>query len=615
MSDLLVLNFDLLTTPTLTLSLQPTAGGNLSKSWGIAWYPNDDKSAIVVKDPATTDNKIITDDLADKGNFCSTTFFCKVKDGTEGHMHNVTQPFVRSYAGSDWIFSLTGTLDKNQFHTLQESISHSLEPLGSSGAELAFCYFMSKIQINGARKLSDIKPTILQQWLSTLDKLGEIDMVITDGNSLICYHGENSLKNLSYLRLLPPREQLNYSSLEATLTFDDPRDKHHTALFFSTSALINDDWQALQPKQMVIAQRGNIVWDSHDQNHNINSSAFTSQTMLMSHSTVQMEQAQQSIVSQGPTLAGRNQPIITNPRAMTQSSEGGELAYRLLEITHRTTYSYSGLIEHSAHIFRLQPVEDSIQEVVQSTLSLSVQGEEIQYDDVFGNRALHYTINSPYQQLVIENNSIIKIYGCAHDDYSLSRRRSSIPLVWMPWQRQMMMAYLLPEELPETQLVELTEYAMSFVERNDYHLLKTLLDINQTIFKDYTYVQDSTSIHSTAFDCYTSRKGVCQDFTNLLICLARLLGVPARYRMGYIYTGANYENKAQSEASHAWVEVYLPYVGWRGIDPTNGCIAGQDHIRVACGRNYRDSTPTSGTIFKGNGEQETLTVDVEIVAS
>lgn len=141
----------------------------------------------------------------------------------------------------------------------------------------------------------------------------------------------------------------------------------------------------------------------------------------------------------------------------------------------------------------------------------------------------------------------------------------------MPWQRQMMMPYLLPTELPESQLTELTEYAMSFVERNDYHLLKTIEDINVSIYRDYKYVSGSTSLNTTPFEVYTSRQGVCQDFANLFICMARLLGIPARYRMGYIYTGANYTNKIQSDASHAWAEVYLPYVGWRGFDPTNGC--------------------------------------------
>jgi transglutaminase-like putative cysteine protease len=96
-----------------------------------------------------------------------------------------------------------------------------------------------------------------------------------------------------------------------------------------------------------------------------------------------------------------------------------------------------------------------------------------------------------------------------------------------------------------------------------------------------------------------------------MMCLARLLHVPARYRTGYIFTGADYENKIQSEASHAWVELYVPRVGWHGFDPTNGRQVGSDHVRVACGRNYRDATPTSGTIYRGGGA-ETLTVAVRV---
>jgi transglutaminase-like putative cysteine protease len=175
----------------------------------------------------------------------------------------------------------------------------------------------------------------------------------------------------------------------------------------------------------------------------------------------------------------------------------------------------------------------------------------------------------------------------------------------------MLSAYLLPPELPETQLRELSEFGMSFVERNDYDLVGTLIDLNQTLHRDFEYVSGSTTIETTAFQVYESHRGVCQDFANLMICIARLLNVPARYRMGYIYTGAGYANKVQSEASHAWPELYIPQVGWHGFDPTNGIQVGNDHVRVACGRNYRDATPTSGTIYRG-GSGETLTVSVEV---
>ena len=189
--------------------------------------------------------------------------------------------------------------------------------------------------------------------------------------------------------------------------------------------------------------------------------------------------------------------------------------------------------------------------------------------------------------------------------------RDQIPLTWMPWQRQMVHAYLMPPELPEPELRELSDFAMSFVERNDHDLVETLLDMNRTIYRDFTYVPGSTTIETTPFQVYVNRKGVCQDFANVLICIARLLGVPARYRVGYIYTGGSYENKMQSDASHAWAEVYLPWLGWFGFDPTNGCLAGTDHIRIACGRQYRDAAPTTGTIYRGGGG-EMLQVAVRV---
>ncbi|MCR9096230.1 MAG: transglutaminase family protein [bacterium] len=175
----------------------------------------------------------------------------------------------------------------------------------------------------------------------------------------------------------------------------------------------------------------------------------------------------------------------------------------------------------------------------------------------------------------------------------------------------MLSAYLLPPELPESQLRELTSFATALSERNDRDLVATLLDLNRTLFRDFEYVSGSTTHATTPFEVYESRRGVCQDFANLMICLARLLQVPARYRMGYVHTGADYVNTAQSDASHAWVETYVPQVGWQGLDPTNGVQIGLDHVRVACGRNYRDATPTSGTIYRGGGT-ETLAIDVRV---
>jgi transglutaminase-like putative cysteine protease len=140
--------------------------------------------------------------------------------------------------------------------------------------------------------------------------------------------------------------------------------------------------------------------------------------------------------------------------------------------------------------------------------------------------------------------------------------------------------------------------------------METLFDINETLYRDYQYVPGSTWLDTTPYEVFTSKRGVCQDFANLFICLARLLGIPARYVCGYVYTGNCGKARARSDASHAWVQLYLPDIGWKGFDPTNGVLPRTDHVRVAYGRYYRDTAPTSGTLF--TQAFETMGIDVEV---
>lgn len=599
-SDILAFSFDGLSSPLIELKLPNSQQGSHSLGWGLAWYPGDDKAAIVVKEPAAQDTQALKEAITDWQNFRSTVFFCKAKGSATGYTHHETQPFSRSFAGQDWLFMHNGDLDKIELGKLHTSKSRFLEPLGRTDSELAFCYLLDNIHECNARLLSDVDCTVLLGWFEKLDRLGSADMCISDGVTVACFFGTKSARALYYSRFQPPDHPTRFDSEAALVELVDPRDTYRTALIFSSSPFNAGNWLPMQPGQLIVARRGALVYNSISQ---------TNQRMpqgaqpVFNMSPVQAEQSQ--------TAQAHQHQSVVNIRSIVQTPAGEALAFRTFDILHTTNYSYTLPVAHSTHVFRLQPVEDPTQEVVSSHFIISSQGEEIRFEDVFGNQSIHYSINSSYTKLSIKSQSRVKIYASPPDDHNLSRRQSTIPLVWMPWQRQMMMPYLLPTDLPETQLSELTTYAMSFVERNSYHLLDTLRDMNLSIYRDYKYVQGITSLNTTPFEVYSAREGVCQDFANLLICLARLLSIPARYRMGYIYTGASYENKIQSDASHAWAEIYLPYVGWRGFDPTNGCMVAQDHVRVACGRNYQDATPTSGTIFKG-GSSETLTVNVKI---
>ena len=141
--------------------------------------------------------------------------------------------------------------------------------------------------------------------------------------------------------------------------------------------------------------------------------------------------------------------------------------------------------------------------------------------------------------------------------------------------------------------------------------METLFAINLALHRDYVYSPGATNVFTTPFDFFVNKRGVCQDYANLFVCMARLLDIPARYVYGYIHTGNGGCNRIGCDASHAWVQLYLPNVGWKGFDPTNGTVEHLDHVRVAHGRHYMDAAPISGTLFAPVVER--LMVDVEVL--
>ena len=118
------------------------------------------------------------------------------------------------------------------------------------------------------------------------------------------------------------------------------------------------------------------------------------------------------------------------------------------------------------------------------------------------------------------------------------------------------------------------------------------------MYARFEYSPRSTRVDSPIDEALEARKGVCQDFAHIFLSLVRPLGIPARYVSGYLFQTAGSQDRSTDGATHAWVEVLLPDLGWVGLDPTNNLIADDRHIRVAIGRDYADVPPTRG-VFKG----------------
>lgn len=136
--------------------------------------------------------------------------------------------------------------------------------------------------------------------------------------------------------------------------------------------------------------------------------------------------------------------------------------------------------------------------------------------------------------------------------------------------------------------------------------LDSLLRLSDTLHRSFDYVPGSTSAVSPIEHILESGRGVCQDYVHVMIAIARSWGVPARYVSGYLQSDGG--QVGAEPASHAWVECKLPGIGWTGFDPTNRDLSGEQHIRIAAGRDYQDVAPTRGVIV-GGGESS---LDVEV---
>jgi transglutaminase-like putative cysteine protease/predicted glutamine amidotransferase len=599
-SELLALSFDADASPSIRFQKRPgRAHGPGAPSggiygWGVGWYPGSERGASVLKDPTSSGENSVSEVLRDWHRFRSTLFLCHLRGHRRRRSQEDAQPFVRSYGGRQWIFAHDGDLVRGWGERLPLGDDPAFEPLGHTDSEHAFCWLLTRLHARRARSLAEVEPDELRGWLVELNTCGQVNALIADGELLAVYRDGELRGTLSWTRRIPPHPTTHLESDAVMVDLDAPEDPNRTALVFSSVPLSRDPWMPLGASQLVLARRGSVVWDSDPRAADRASTGSTGST---EPSTPRSEATHQ---------LSAVQPLRDAGAPLARSAPAHE---RVLSVLHETVYSYDAPVERSSHRILLTPVQDARQRLEHFELEVDPPGEAIHYEDVFGNAAVALELAAPYTQLRI--TSRVRVHVQAPEPIESSSRRDTIPLVWMPWQRQMLSAYLLPVELPETQLHELSQFAMSFVERNRSDLVGALLDMNETLYRDFVYVPGSTTIATTPFEVLESRRGVCQDFANLMMCLARLLNVPARYRTGYILTGADYENQVQSEASHAWVELYVPRVGWCGFDPTNGRQVGSEHVRVACGRNYRDATPTSGTIYRGGGT-ETLGVSVRV---
>jgi transglutaminase-like putative cysteine protease len=278
-------------------------------------------------------------------------------------------------------------------------------------------------------------------------------------------------------------------------------------------------------------------------------------------------------------------------------------------IKHLTKFHYASPVSESVMEARMHPRSEGNQRCLTFHLAVSPRCRVFAYRDHVGNNIHHFDIPGQHSYLVIVAESLLDVQPTADIPNSLTAD------AWVEADSMVQMGdfweMLLPSEFAEpTPLLLDLANQLEVCRRDDP--LSLLRELNQKLYDWFEYVPKSTKVDSPIDEAIKSRQGVCQDFAHIMIALVRSLRIPCRYVSGYLYRRQDHD-RSVVDATHAWVEAFLPPLGWVGFDPTNCLLTGDRHIRTAIGRDYADVPPTRG-IFRGHTASD-LSVAVRVTAS
>ncbi len=305
----------------------------------------------------------------------------------------------------------------------------------------------------------------------------------------------------------------------------------------------------------------------------------------------------------------------------------------LLEVRHETRYVYAAPVSLAHHLAHLQPLADAHQRLDGFVLDVSpAPAQARDGTDAWGNTQRYFELVQPHDRLTVVATSRVVVWP----RFAALRPEASPPWAELAARvRYVARAPFVPAAefaLPSPyvpRLPALRELAAGLFTPGR-PVAQAALALMHRLHAEFAYESRSTDVDTPLQQVLRQRRGVCQDFAHLLAGALRAVGLPARYVSGYLLThapaaagpGDLQAGTAMlgADASHAWVQLWCPDTpgvpagaggpddAWLDLDPTNDCVPGSGHVRVAVGRDFGDVTPLRGVI-RGGG-QHTLAVGV-----
>lgn len=275
-----------------------------------------------------------------------------------------------------------------------------------------------------------------------------------------------------------------------------------------------------------------------------------------------------------------------------------------LQVSHQTVTRYTSRVEVAYHCAYLQPLDCAGQRVGDFVLIIDPPpSHSASALDAFGNVRTEFAFYVPHEELTVRAESRVWL------DSTPARPDPSAAVAWdevASGMRYTSGGTFRPasEFVFESPYVPLdpalrSYAALTFAPGRPY--LHAAIELMERIHGDFAYEAGVTDVGTPLVEVFRQRRGVCQDFAHLMLAMLRALGLPARYVSGYLLTRQTPDQARLlgADASHAWVSIWCPVLGWVDLDPTNAVLPASTHVTVAVGRDYGDVVPLRGVVRGG----------------
>ena len=283
-------------------------------------------------------------------------------------------------------------------------------------------------------------------------------------------------------------------------------------------------------------------------------------------------------------------------------------------MNHITDYLYENQASLCHNIMFQVPYNHPFQKVVHFEYNIYPSPSyEVMRTDFFGNKYLYFSIKKAHKKLTVVSESTIELTKPAwigsNPEETPQWEEVAAQLKTTKVANDVRQFYLGSEHVVLND--DIRRYAcQSFIPGKP--IMSAMLDLTKRLYSDFTFTPGFTDITTPTDEVFKHRKGVCQDYAHLQLACLRSIGLAARYVSGYIETlpPPGKPKLVGADASHAWVAVYIPDLGWVEFDATNNLLVADKHIRVAVGRDFADVTPLKGIVYSVGKQEMRVSVDV-----